>query len=137
MKVCIVISLSVVMVSCTAGHTSHLPEPVLPPEKIIVVSADLFPQLEVEQDYCMMRGLDGEWIDAQAPMRSTGRFHVTFDHDEKSVVLPWPGKQPPRKYYANIRATVLVTTTRGKTGYSILKMELDGEAIYEKMPAGP
>ena len=76
-------------------------------------------------------------MDATPPMKPTGKFHVTFANQEKlPVFLTWPGQQPPRELYKNLKAIVLVETEGGKTAYSILKLEHDGETIYQKEPNG-
>ena len=55
--------------------------------KTIVVTATFRLEFKEKQGVFKMKGLNGELLDAAPPMRPTGRYQLTFNHDKKQVVL--------------------------------------------------
>ncbi|MDY7030964.1 MAG: hypothetical protein SVY10_03540 [Thermodesulfobacteriota bacterium] len=130
-----IILVCLMVASCTVDNSTSETKRPKTSGKTITVMASIFPELKERQGSFKMRGLNGEWIDGPPPMKPTGKLHVTFAHQEKlPVFLPWPGQQPPMKLYKNLKATVLIEKEGGKAAYSILKLEHDGETIYQKEP---
>lgn len=138
MKNLILVLIGLAAASCTVADSGSRTSQARPSGKIITVTACVSLEFKEREGFFIMQGPDGEWADAPPPMEATGRFDVTFDDEAKRpVVLPWPGKEPPRRLYQdNIKATVLVETKEGKNVFTILKMESGNQTIYEGEPEG-
>lgn len=137
MKNLIIVLIGLAAASCTVADSGPKADRARPSSKIITVTACVSLEFKEREGFFVMQGPDGEWTDAPPPMEATGKFYVTFVDEKKlPVVLPWPGKQPPRTLYQDIKATVLVETKEGKTVFTILKMESENQTLYEGEPKG-